>query len=76
MQVFVLNCVDDAQERQRLHKELTEVDRLIAGKEKKLANANFAQRAPADVVQAERDRLAELRQRRARIQATLSLVEG
>ena len=44
---------------------------MIAGKEKKLANANFVDRAPAEVVQRERDSLAELREQLNSVEATL-----
>ena len=39
--------------------------------EKKLANENFTSRAPANVVQRERDRLANLTEQRVSIQAAL-----
>ena len=52
-----------------------ERDRLvgaIASKEKKLQNASFVQRAPADVVEGERRSLAELRDRLAATEAALT----
>ena len=76
VQVFVLDCIDDAKEGERLGQEIAEVDGLIAGKQKKLDNANFVGRAPAEVVQRERDRLAELQARRERITATLETIKG
>jgi len=53
--------IDVAAERQRLEKEQTRLQNSIAGKQKKLDNANFTARAPAEVVQRERDSLAQLR---------------
>ena len=44
----------------------------IAGIEKKLANENFVSRAPAEVVQRERDRLSELQAELAQVRASLS----
>ena len=44
----------------------------IASKEKKLANASFVERAPAEVVEAERRSLAEQRERLAATEATLA----
>ncbi len=48
----------------------------IQGKEKKLANANFVERAPADVVQRERDSLAQLKIELASVQETLAKLRG
>jgi valyl-tRNA synthetase len=76
VQVFVLDCVDDARERERLGREIAEVERLIASKETKLSNENFVRRAPAEVVQQERDRLADLQVRRGRLRETLAQIEG
>ncbi len=53
---------DAGAERDRLSKELTRLQGMAAGKQKKLENANFVERAPADVVQRERDSLAEIQE--------------
>jgi valyl-tRNA synthetase len=50
--------VDIEAERQRLQKALDELEGRIRGSEKKLAGP-FAEKAPADIVDAERERLAE-----------------
>ena len=44
----------------------------VATLEKKLANENFVQRAPADVVQQQRDKLTEIRQQLANVREALS----
>ncbi|MDM8008801.1 MAG: class I tRNA ligase family protein, partial [Phycisphaerae bacterium] len=64
MQIFVANVIDPVAERQRLEKDLAGIDKQIAGIESKLNNAGFVERAPAEVVQRERERLAELQAKR------------
>jgi valyl-tRNA synthetase len=59
--------IDVAKERARLSKD---IDKLAgeAGKiESKLANAQFVAKAPPEVIEEQRDRLAELRQTVARL---------
>ncbi len=55
----------------RNEKEREKLSAWIQAKEAKLANANFVQRAPADVVEKERQSLVEARERLASIEATL-----
>jgi valyl-tRNA synthetase len=49
-------------EIQRQEKQKAELAKMIVAKEKKLSNENFVSRAPADVVQRERDSLTQLKQ--------------
>ncbi len=58
--------VDLEAERARLGKELANLEARIAASEGRLAGP-FAQRAPADVVQRERDKLSEMRVEAARL---------
>ncbi len=60
--VDLKDFIDVDAERARLEKERTRLTSQILGKEKKLGNAQFVQRAPADVVQRERDALDTLQQ--------------
>ena len=48
---------DEDAERERLGKQIAEAERDVAGLEGKLGNEQFTSRAPAEVVQRERDRL-------------------
>ncbi len=74
LQVFVHDIGDDAAEHARLSKELVEVENQIASKEKKLSNEGFTKNAKADVVEAERGRLAALIDTRETIQKSLNLL--
>jgi valyl-tRNA synthetase len=62
--------VDIEAERARLKKELDQVRSLIKRSEKQLAGP-FAERAPADVVQRERDKLADLKTQRDQLEERL-----
>ncbi|HRO61073.1 MAG TPA: class I tRNA ligase family protein, partial [Burkholderiaceae bacterium] len=66
--------IDVASERQRLDKEIARIDGEISKASGKLGNAGFVQRAPAEIVEQERARLAafsdtasRLREQRARL---------
>ncbi len=54
--------VDFAKERERLAKQRAKQEDELQKLEKKLGNERFVQNAPADVVQKDRDRVAELRE--------------
>ncbi len=63
--------VDVDAEKARLSKELAEVDALIARSENLLAS-DFSARAPQNVVQRERDKLADLKVKRDRLMSELN----
>ena len=65
LEVFVdlAGLIDVEAEIAKNEKEREKLLGLITGKEKKLANESFVSRAPANVVQGERDALAELKTR-------------
>jgi valyl-tRNA synthetase len=74
MEVYVdlAELIDVGAEIERKKQELEKFDALIAAKEKKLANANFIDRAPAEVVQKERDSLKDLQDQQAATAAVLA----
>jgi valyl-tRNA synthetase len=73
MEVFVdlQDLIDVQAEIERNAKQEQKLLGLIAGKEKKLANENFVQRAPAAVVQREQESLTELQQQLASVRQAL-----
>ena len=64
--------VDLDEETRRLEKSLEKVGKELGGLEKRLANQGFVERAPEAVVAEARDRVAELAERRDRLQENLS----
>ncbi len=62
-------AVDLHGELARLDKEIAKLDKDLDGIAKKLANESFVQKAPAEVVQKERDRAVELDDSRTKLEA-------
>jgi valyl-tRNA synthetase len=73
MEIFVdlADLIDKDAEIARNGQLAEKLTGFIAAKQKKLANANFVDRAPADVVQKERDSLKDLEDQLAAVQAVL-----
>jgi valyl-tRNA synthetase len=73
MEIFVdlQDFIDVEAELARNEKEEKRLQGQIQGKEKKLSNANFVDRAPAEVVQDERDKLAVLQDQLKGVEAAL-----
>ena len=59
--------IDVEEELRRLEKQIAEADGATAGLEKKLANPSFVERAPAEIVEKDRARLRETRERAAKL---------
>jgi len=68
--------VDLEKERQRLTKEIKEVLEGIARSEALLANEDFLAKAPAHVVEKEREKLADYRQRQAKLRERLQSLQS
>jgi valyl-tRNA synthetase len=67
--------VDLEQERRRLRAEIERLDGQVAGAEKKLANEQFVGRAPAEVVQKEREKVGAFSEQRSKLREKLSALE-
>jgi valyl-tRNA synthetase len=69
--VTLKDFIDVAAEIARNEKLAQKLRGQIEGKEKKLSTASFVEKAPAKVVQSERDSLAQLQEQLAAVQAAL-----
>jgi len=72
--VELAGLVDLAAERQRLDKEIKRTVDVIAFTSAKLARPDFTERAPAEVVEKERDKLAEHQALHDKLVASLSWI--
>jgi valyl-tRNA synthetase len=68
--------IDLDRERSRLRGEIERLQGLSAGASKKLDNENFVSRAPDEVVQKERDKLAQYDEQASKLQEKLAELEG
>jgi len=68
--------IDLDRERSRLREEIARLQGLSAGTRKKLENENFVSRAPEDVVQKERDKLAQYEEQASKLQEKLTELAG
>ncbi len=68
--------IDKAAEQARLEKELAKLQAELDKSEKKLANPSFVERAPADVVEKERSRIAEQSASIAQLHAQLAKIRA
>jgi valyl-tRNA synthetase len=68
--------IDLAQERDRLQREIGKIDDEIAKAEKKLGNDSFVAKAPPEVVEEQKERLAEGRALRGKLAAALARLAG
>jgi len=73
--VDLAGLIDKTAEIGRLKQDEKKLLGLIQGKEKKLANANFVQRAPPEVVERERAGLAQVQQQLQTVQRDLRRLE-
>jgi len=75
VKAYVLDIIDVEAERARLTKRAETLRKGIGGIEAKLSNEGFVQKAPAEVVQRERDRLADLQGELEAVEASLASLE-
>ena len=74
--VDLAGVVDVAAERARLDKEIRKVTEAVGFIEGKLARPEFVERAPAEIVDKERQRLAEGQELRQKLEASLAWISA
>jgi valyl-tRNA synthetase len=72
--VSLAGVVDLAAERARLEKEIRKASETVGFLEGKLARPDFVERAPAEIVDKERQRLAAQRELREKLEASLGWI--
>ena len=68
------DAIDVARECQRLSGEIQRLTQLVESQDRKLGNEQFVSRAPADVVQREREKAATWREQREVLGRKLELL--
>ncbi len=69
------DIIDIAAEKIRLAKEIAKLDGEIVGIERKLANPDFVAKAPEEVIEENRERLALAKAKKARLEEALRRLE-
>lgn len=77
VQIFVplAGIVDVETEKARLSKETEETERYLASLDKKLGNASFAERAPVEVVEAERQKKKDAEEKLERLKEQIAALQ-
>ena len=68
--------IDVEEELKRLHKQIADADDAISGLEKKLANPAFIERAPAEIVKKDKNRLRETVERAEKLRESAERIAG
>ena len=74
--VPLAGVIDIGQEVQRLEKEIAQLDFEVQRLEKKLSNPGFVNKAPREVVEGEREKLAYYQNKRALVQKRIAELRG
>ena len=69
--IFMVGAIDPAAEREKLTKQLADIEKQLAGTDAKLANESFVSRAAPIAVARERERQQTLREQREKLRTVL-----
>jgi valyl-tRNA synthetase len=75
LEVPLADLIDKDAEKSRLSRELEKVQKEIQGLDRKLSNASFVERAPAEVVEENRKRLTDYQDQAAKLQAGIDRLQ-
>jgi valyl-tRNA synthetase len=75
VEIYIPGVIDPEKERARLTKQREQLLDRLAGSRRKLANENFLTKASPEVVQRERDRLAECETQMDNVEAALTALD-
>jgi valyl-tRNA synthetase len=76
VRVGLAGAVDVAAETARISKDIEKVEQDLGGIERKLANPSFVAKAPPEVVEKDRARADELREKRGKLEAHRAMLSG
>ncbi len=76
VRVGLAGAVDVAAELARIAKEIERIEADLGGIDRKLANPSFVQKAPPEVVEKDRARGDELREKRGKLEAHRAMLSG
>jgi valyl-tRNA synthetase len=76
VRVGLAGAVDVGAELGRIAKEIEKLEQDLAGVERKLANPSFVAKAPPEVVEKDRARADELREKRGKLEAHRAMLSG
>jgi len=72
VEIYLLGTIDNEKEKDRLSKEQKNLEKLINIQEKKLSNQGFVERAPSQIVAAEKEKLVNYQQELIKIKNIIS----
>ena len=61
VEIYLLSAVDTAKEKERINKEIADLEKVKQDKEDKLNNTEFVNKAPEEVVNKEKEKLEEVK---------------
>jgi len=70
------SLIDLDVERDRIQKEIERMEKLVKGLDAKLSNASFVQRAPADVVEKEKQKQNDFKEKLSKLQTNLKTLDS
>ena len=74
--VLLKGLIDLNEEKRRINKEMAKVQKEIDGSEKKLSNRGFLDKAPEDVIEKVKEKVALLQTQLDKLKENLSFFEG